>query len=65
MVGHVRVGLYSDARAPQGTSYGDRAISVLGLVVFQFGFWLTSNNRSQIPWWVSIRSAIPIVPMMG
>ncbi|TDL26041.1 hypothetical protein BD410DRAFT_784065 [Rickenella mellea] len=32
------------------TKFGDRAISVLGLVVFQFGFWATSRNRSQIPW---------------
>ncbi|THH30441.1 hypothetical protein EUX98_g3745 [Antrodiella citrinella] len=32
------------------TSYGDRAISVLGLVVFQFCFWATSMNRSHIPW---------------
>jgi len=32
------------------TSYGDRAISVLGLVVFQFTFWATSMNRSLIPW---------------
>jgi CNT family concentrative nucleoside transporter len=44
---------------PQGTTYGDRAISVLGLLVFQFGFWLTSNNRSQVPWWVFLRSAVP------
>ncbi|KAF9793226.1 Na+ dependent nucleoside transporter C-terminus-domain-containing protein [Thelephora terrestris] len=35
---------------PQGTTYGDRAISVLGLFVFQFSFWLTSHKRSQIPW---------------
>ncbi|KAF8269245.1 Na+ dependent nucleoside transporter C-terminus-domain-containing protein [Lactarius quietus] len=33
-----------------GTKYGDRAISVMGLVVFQFGFWLTSRNRSAIQW---------------
>ncbi|KAL6300614.1 Na+ dependent nucleoside transporter C-terminus-domain-containing protein [Sparassis latifolia] len=32
------------------TKYGDRAISVLGLVVFQFCFWATSTNRSAIPW---------------
>ncbi|TDL17812.1 hypothetical protein BD410DRAFT_843358 [Rickenella mellea] len=32
------------------TRYGDRAISVLGLLVFQFGFWATSRNRSAIPW---------------
>ncbi|KAF8269244.1 Na+ dependent nucleoside transporter C-terminus-domain-containing protein [Lactarius quietus] len=33
-----------------GTKYGDRAISVMGLVVFQFGFWATSRNRSAIQW---------------
>ncbi|KAF9528558.1 Na+ dependent nucleoside transporter C-terminus-domain-containing protein [Crepidotus variabilis] len=33
-----------------GTSYGDRAINVLGLFVFQFGFWITSKHRSLIPW---------------
>ncbi|OCH89030.1 hypothetical protein OBBRIDRAFT_813352 [Obba rivulosa] len=32
------------------TGYGDRAISVLGLFVFQFCFWATSKHRSQIPW---------------
>ncbi|KAK2467818.1 hypothetical protein APHAL10511_000113 [Amanita phalloides] len=32
------------------TTYGDRAISVLGLVLFQFCFWLTSTRRSEIPW---------------
>jgi len=34
----------------QGTNYGDRAISVLGLFVFQFGFWATSSQRSHIQW---------------
>ncbi|KAI9456294.1 Na+ dependent nucleoside transporter C-terminus-domain-containing protein [Russula earlei] len=33
-----------------GTNYGDRAISVLGLLVFQFGFWATSRHRSHIQW---------------
>ncbi|PCH43887.1 hypothetical protein WOLCODRAFT_26274 [Wolfiporia cocos MD-104 SS10] len=33
-----------------GSTYGDRAISVLGLFVYQLGFWLTSSNRSQVPW---------------
>ncbi|KAG6920104.1 hypothetical protein DXG01_010172 [Tephrocybe rancida] len=33
-----------------GTTYGDRAISVLGLVVFQFCFWLSSAKRKEIPW---------------
>ncbi|KIY47926.1 hypothetical protein FISHEDRAFT_44328 [Fistulina hepatica ATCC 64428] len=32
------------------TSYVDRAISVLGLVIFQFCFWLFSINRSAVPW---------------
>ncbi|KAH7108114.1 Na+ dependent nucleoside transporter C-terminus-domain-containing protein [Auriculariales sp. MPI-PUGE-AT-0066] len=35
---------------PEGSTYGDRAISILGLVVFQFCFWLSSTARSQIPW---------------
>ncbi|KAG6828745.1 hypothetical protein H0H87_001004 [Tephrocybe sp. NHM501043] len=33
-----------------GTTYGDRAISVLGLAVFQFCFWLSSAKRKEIPW---------------
>jgi len=32
------------------TNYGDRAISVLGLAVFQFAFYLSSTNRKVIPW---------------
>lgn len=32
------------------TTYGDRAISVLGLFIFQFGFWATSKRRLEIPW---------------
>ncbi|KAJ7124936.1 Na+ dependent nucleoside transporter C-terminus-domain-containing protein [Mycena epipterygia] len=32
------------------TKYGDRAISVLGLLIFQCGFYLSSRNRSAIPW---------------
>ncbi|KAI0666649.1 H+/nucleoside cotransporter [Trametes maxima] len=32
------------------TTYGDRTISVLGLFVFQFGFWATSKHRSRISW---------------
>lgn len=32
------------------STYGDRAISVLGLFVFQFCFWACSNNRSIVPW---------------
>ncbi|KZT72162.1 H+/nucleoside cotransporter [Daedalea quercina L-15889] len=34
----------------EGTNYGDRAISVLGLFVFQLCFWLSSSNRSAVPW---------------
>ena len=34
----------------QNTGYGDRAISVLGLFVFQFCFWATSKHRSHVPW---------------
>lgn len=34
----------------QGTNYGDRAIAVLGLFVFQFGFWVTSSQRAHIQW---------------
>lgn len=37
----------------KNTTYGDRAISVLGLFVFQFCFWLSSANRSLVPWCVS------------
>ncbi|KAJ7594748.1 Na+ dependent nucleoside transporter C-terminus-domain-containing protein [Mycena floridula] len=33
-----------------GTTYGDRAISVLGLFIFQVGFFLASRDRSNIPW---------------
>ncbi|KAL5507127.1 hypothetical protein ACEPAH_6583 [Sanghuangporus vaninii] len=32
------------------TEYSDRAISVLGLFVFQLGFYLTSMHRNHIPW---------------
>ncbi|RPD78510.1 H+/nucleoside cotransporter [Lentinus tigrinus ALCF2SS1-7] len=32
------------------TTYGDRAISVLGLFVFQFCFWASSKHRRHIPW---------------
>ncbi|KAF5386173.1 hypothetical protein D9615_002385 [Tricholomella constricta] len=33
-----------------GATYGDRAISVLGLAVFQFCFFLSSSSRKEIPW---------------
>ncbi|KAH8119174.1 Na+ dependent nucleoside transporter C-terminus-domain-containing protein [Phellopilus nigrolimitatus] len=32
------------------TKYGDRAISVLGLFVFQCGLYLSSTRRSAVPW---------------
>ncbi|KAJ3518129.1 hypothetical protein NLJ89_g46 [Agrocybe chaxingu] len=35
---------------PEGTEYADRVISISGLFVFQFGFWLTSKHRSIVPW---------------
>jgi CNT family concentrative nucleoside transporter len=36
---------------PVGNSnYGDRAISVAGLFVFQFCFWASSKKRSEVPW---------------
>jgi len=34
----------------KGSTYGDRAISVLGLFIFQCGFYLSSRHRSHIPW---------------
>ncbi|KAG7446453.1 uncharacterized protein BT62DRAFT_931886 [Guyanagaster necrorhizus] len=33
-----------------GSNYGDRAISVLGLFIFQCGFVVSSKSRSTIPW---------------
>jgi CNT family concentrative nucleoside transporter len=33
-----------------GSNYGDRTISVAGLVVFQFCLFLSSKNRKAIPW---------------
>ncbi|KAF9515533.1 hypothetical protein BS47DRAFT_782825 [Hydnum rufescens UP504] len=35
---------------PPGGTYGDRAISAFGRTVFQFGFYLASNARNDIPW---------------
>ena len=40
----------------QNTRYEDRAISVLGLLVFQTGFWVTSRKRAHIPWQVDFFS---------
>ncbi|KAI9433080.1 Na+ dependent nucleoside transporter C-terminus-domain-containing protein [Lactarius psammicola] len=37
-------------RLENGTNHGDRVISVVGLIVFQFGFYATSRNRSAIQW---------------
>ncbi|KAH9811931.1 Na+ dependent nucleoside transporter C-terminus-domain-containing protein [Melampsora americana] len=33
-----------------GNSIKDRAISLLGLVIFQFGFWATSADRTKVKW---------------
>lgn len=36
---------------PQDNStYGDKAIAVAGLFIFQFCFWATSTRRSAVPW---------------
>jgi concentrative nucleoside transporter, CNT family len=42
--------IFVKKKKKQGTNYGDRAISVLGLFIFQFGFWATSLHRSHIQW---------------
>ncbi|KIK68833.1 hypothetical protein GYMLUDRAFT_34826 [Collybiopsis luxurians FD-317 M1] len=34
----------------ENTNYGDRAISVLGLFVFQSSFYLSSTHKKQVPW---------------
>lgn len=34
----------------KGSNYGDRAVSVFGLLVFQTFFWIISNNRSHVNW---------------
>ena len=34
----------------ENSTYGDRAINVLGLFLFQLGFWATSKHRSRVPW---------------
>jgi len=34
----------------EGSTYGDRAINVLGLFVFQLSFWITSKHRAHVPW---------------
>ncbi|KAG8941264.1 hypothetical protein FRC00_012447, partial [Tulasnella sp. 408] len=33
-----------------GSTYVDRTISIIGLFVFQLGFYLFSNNRKAVPW---------------
>ncbi|KAL0581830.1 hypothetical protein V5O48_000198 [Marasmius crinis-equi] len=46
-----------------GGTYGDRAISVAGLFLFQFGFWLCSTNRKHVPWYatrISFRKAFSL-----
>ncbi|KAJ3559468.1 hypothetical protein NP233_g11253 [Leucocoprinus birnbaumii] len=48
------------------TTYSDRAISILGLFIFQTGFWISSSNRSEIPWkahrhcWAFLQQAIAL-----
>lgn len=37
-------------KATGNTNYGDRAISVLGLFLFQLGFYASSKHRSHIEW---------------
>ncbi|EAU91338.1 H+/nucleoside cotransporter [Coprinopsis cinerea okayama7 len=37
-------------RLEEGSTYGDRAINVLGLFVFQLAFWISSKHRSHVPW---------------
>src|ERR1700722_13430063 len=39
----------------QDIHYGDRSISVIGLFVFQFGFWVSSKHRSAISWCVDLQ----------
>lgn len=34
----------------EGTHYIDRIRCLIGLIVFLFGFWITSNNRKLISW---------------
>ena len=35
---------------PAGTSYGDRVISIVGILLFQCGFYISSTKRSAVPW---------------
>jgi concentrative nucleoside transporter, CNT family len=35
---------------PQGSSYADRAISLVGVLVFQGTLYLFSHNRKAVPW---------------
>ncbi|KZS98386.1 hypothetical protein SISNIDRAFT_435467 [Sistotremastrum niveocremeum HHB9708] len=35
---------------PEGTRVTDRLVSVIGLLLFQFGFWATSQHRKHVPW---------------
>ncbi|KAF9484500.1 hypothetical protein BDN70DRAFT_126297 [Pholiota conissans] len=34
----------------EGTKYGDRVISIAGLVVIQTCLWISSKHRNQVPW---------------
>jgi len=37
-------------KLPDGSKYADRVIAIVGLLIFQFGFWVTSKHRNQVPW---------------
>jgi hypothetical protein len=50
------LGCIESLHESQGSGYGDRAISVAGLFVFQFCIWLSSKRRSQVPWSVLLAS---------
>lgn len=50
IVGALFICFLRHTNIPKDTNYGYRAVSVLGLAVFQFCFWLSSTRRSEIPW---------------
>ena len=41
---------FPDPEFLQGTGYGDRAISVFGLLVFQVCLYLSSLHKKHVPW---------------
>ena len=41
---------FPDLEFPKGTGYGDRAVSVLGLFIFQVCFYISSVHKKHIPW---------------